>query len=335
MSALSVLNPTLLDLAKLTDPNGQPAMVVEILNQHSPMLMHMSFQQGNLPTGHRHTIRTGLPEPTWRKLYGGVMPSKSTTAQVTDNCGMLEAYAEVDAALLGMAANPAAFRLSEDRAHIEGMGQAMQRTIIYGNEGSQPEAFTGLAPRYNSLSAANSYNIIDGGGTGDDNASIYLIIWGDSTCFGIVPRGSTAGIKVTDKGIVTVEDVSNGSNAGRAEMARTHYRWDAGLSLRNWQGVVRICNIDRSALSATIATGADLSDLMFEATERLMEVPGGHRVGWYMDRSILTMLRKQVSHKTKESTLDWTDVGGKKIQAFQDFPIFRTDAMKVDEARVV
>ncbi len=335
MSALSTLNPTLLDLANSIDPKGQQAIVAEILTQQNPALTHMSVMEGNLITGHKHTIRTGLPEATWRKLYGGVLPSKGTLASITDNCGMLEAYSEIDAALLRLAPNPQAFRLNEDRAHIEGMGQTMARTLFYGNEGSQPEAFTGFAPRYNSLSAANAENIIDGGGTGDDNASIYLVIWGPMTCFGIVPRGSSAGIRVSDKGIVTVEDVSNGSNTGRAEMARTHYAWDLGLAVRDWRAVVRIPNIDRSALVRTAASGADLTDLMFSASERLMEIPGGHRACWYMDRSILTMLRKQVSYLTKESSLGYADVGGKKIQAFQDIPIFRTDALKADEARVV
>ena len=55
--------------------------------------------EGNLETGNKTTVRTGLPTPTWRKLYGGIQPAKSTTAQVQDSCGMLEAYAEIDKAL--------------------------------------------------------------------------------------------------------------------------------------------------------------------------------------------------------------------------------------------
>lgn len=335
MSALSALNPTLLDLAKVTDGNGQIAQVAEILNEVNPILDHMTWQVGNLVTGHRHTVRTGIPAPTWRKLYGGVKPTKGTTAQVTDNCGMLQAYAEVDAKLLSLAADPAMWRLQEDRAHIEGMMQEMANTLFYGNEGTQPEAFTGLAPRYNDLSAPNAENIIDGGGTGSDNASIWLAVWSPLTGFGIVPRGSQAGLKVTDKGIVTIEDASDGSNTGRMEAARTHYEWDAGFTVRDWRYFVRIANIDRSALVRTAASGADLTDLMFTATERLPEIPGGARVAWYMDRSIRTMLRKQVSYLTKESTLSSVDVGGKKIQAFQDIPIYRVDALKADEARVV
>jgi len=93
MATLASNNPTLLDLAKRLDPDGKIAAVAEILNETNEVLMDMTWLEGNLPTGHRTTIRSGIPVPTWRKLYGGVQPTKSTTVQVTDNTGMLEAYA--------------------------------------------------------------------------------------------------------------------------------------------------------------------------------------------------------------------------------------------------
>ena len=231
MSALAASHPTLLDLAKRLDPDGKIDVIAEILTQENPILEDLSFVEGNLPTGHRTTIRTGLPTPTWRKLYGGVQPTKSNTAQVTDSCGMLEAYAEVDKALADLNGNTAAFRLSEDRAHIEGMAQELASTIIYGNEGDQPEAFTGLAPRYNSLSAANADNIVSAGGTGSDNTSIWLVVWGDQTLHGIYPKGSRAGLDMQDKGQVTIENVDG--SGGRMEAYRTHYRHDCGLTVRD------------------------------------------------------------------------------------------------------
>ena len=160
MATLSTTNPTLSDLAKVTDPDGSISDVVEILNATNEILTDMSWMEGNLTTGHRSSIRSGLPTPTWRKLYGGVQPTKSRAVQVTDNCGMMEDYAEVDAALVGMAGDPAAFRLQEDRPHIEGMNQEFASTLFYGDESTAPEEFTGLAPRYNSLSAENGDNML-------------------------------------------------------------------------------------------------------------------------------------------------------------------------------
>jgi hypothetical protein len=343
MATLTTQNPTLLDVAKRTDPDGKIATIVELLAATNPVLQDMSWVEGNLPTGHRTTIRTGLPTPTWRKLYGGVTPTKSTTAQVTDSCGMLEAYAEVDKALADLNGNTAAFRLTEDQAHIEGMSQEMAQTLFYGNEGSEPEAFTGLAPRYNSLSAQNADNIIVGGGSGSDNTSIWLCVWGPRTGFGIYPKASQGGLQMTDKGQVTVEnatDYSGGAvGGGRFEAYRTHYRWDAGLTIRDWRYFVRIANIDYSTLfvdgTATDRANAQkaLINLMVQATERIPNFGAG-RAAFYMNRRLREALRLGILEKVS-SNLTWETVAGKRVMVFDDIPVMRTDALTNAEATVV
>jgi hypothetical protein len=332
MAALSVANPTLLDLAKVKDPNGSIASVVELLTATNEILQDMTFMEGNLETGHRSTVRTGLPAPTWRKMYGGVQPNKGTTAQVTDNCGMMEAYAEIDKALADLNGNAAAYRLVEDSAHIEGMNIEMADTLFYGNEGSEPEAFTGLSPRYNSLSAANAENIINAGGVGADNNSIWLCVWGPTTGYGILPKGSEAGLKVRDLGEVTVENVDG--LGGRMQAYRTHYRWDAGLTIRDWRYFVRIANIDKSATLFDAASGPNLPNLMFEAIERIPNLSAG-RANFYMSRYLRTRLRQQSAAAVKSSTLTVEMVGGIPVSMFHGIPIRRTDALSADEALVV
>lgn len=331
MAVLAVTNPTLMDLAKRTDPDGKIATIIELLNQDNGILDDMSWVEGNLPTGNRTTVRTGLPAPTWRKLYGGVQPGKSTTRQITDNTGMLEAYAEVDKALADLNGNTAAFRLSEDKAHIEGMMQEMAQTIFYGNEGTEPEAFTGLAPRFNSLSAENGQQIIDAGGIGTDNGSIWLVVWDTDKCHGIIPKGSNAGLQHKDLGEVTIENVDGAG--GRMQAYRTHYRWDAGLTVRDWRYVVRVANIDKGDLVKTAATGADLTDLMVQAVERVQGLSG--RPVFYMSRSMRSMIRRQMIDKVKNSSLTMEEIAGKRIPAFDGIPIRRVDVLATDEARVV
>lgn len=335
MPTLAANNPTLLDLAKRLDPDGKIAQIVEIMNADNPVLDDMSFVQGNLETGHRTTIRTGLPTPTWRKLYGGVQPTKSTTAQVTDSCGMLEAYAEVDKALADLNGNTAAFRLSEDAAHIEGISQKIASTIFYGNEGTEPEAFTGLAPRYNSLSAQNADNIIDFGGTGSDNMSIWLCVWGPQTGHGIIPKGSTAGLQMNDKGQVTIENVDG--NGGRMEGYRSHYRFDCGLTIRDWRYFVRIANIDYSVLNAgdagAVTAQKALINAMIKASERIPTIGKG-RACWYVPRNIRENLRLGILEKVSNN-LSWETVEGKRVMTFDDIPVKRSDALVNTEARVV
>jgi hypothetical protein len=331
MATLSVTNPTLLDLAKASDPDGKIAAIVEILNETNEILEDMTWMEGNLLTGHRTTIRSGIPAPTWRKLYGGVQPNKATTLQVTDSCGMLEAYAEVDKALADLNGNTAAFRLSEDRAHIEGMNQEIADTIFYGNETTEPEAFTGLAPRFNLTTAANGENIIPGGGVGSDNQSIWLVVWGPNTVHGIVPKGSKAGIQQRDLGEVTIENVDGAG--GRMQAYRSHYRWDAGITVRDWRYIVRVPNIDKSLLTNDLSTGANLCDLMVRAIEMIPNLGAG-RPAFYVSRQLRSVLRRQIINNVKNSSLTMDTVAGRKVVSYDGIPVRRTDAISADEALV-
>lgn len=334
MAILTNNNPTYLDYAKSLDPNGQVATVIELLNETNEILADITAMEGNLETGHRTVVRTGLPVPTWRRFYGGVQPTKSNRAQITDTCGMMEAYSEVDKALADLNGNTSAFRLSEARAELEGMSQSFAETLFYGNTSINPERFDGLAPRYSDLSADIGDNIIDAGGTGADNRSIWLVVWGPNTCHGIYPKGSQGGIQVNDKGQVTIEDASNGSNTGRMEGYRMHFRMDAGLCLKDWRYVVRIANIDKSDLRADAATGANLPGLMFEALELIPNLNSGRPV-FYMSRDVRTVFRQQLSELTKNSTLTYENVGGHRTAIWNEVPLRRCDVLATDEARVV
>jgi hypothetical protein len=340
MPVLATTHPTLLDLAKRQEPDMKIATVVELLNQTNEVLDDMVWIEGNLPTGHRTTVRTGIPAPTWRKLYGTVQPTKSQTAQVTDNCGMMEAYAEVDKALVDLNGNTAAFRLSEEMATIEGINQELSRTIFYGNEGTLPESFTGLSPRYSTtVGAANAENILKAGGAGSDNGSIWLVCWGPNTVHGIIPKGSRAGLQITDKGQVTIEDLNN-NGGGRMEAYRTHYRLDAGLSLRDWRYVFRIANIDKSDLSfvfnaGTFATGANLPDLMYQAMRKIPNLNAG-RCAFYMSRDMATAVSRQRAAMGNANYVNADNVRGdlRWAETFHGIPIRRVDSLAADEALV-
>jgi hypothetical protein len=329
MALLPVSNPTMADVAKRLDPDGKIDTIVELLESTNEVLTDLTVMEGNLPTGHRTTVRTGLPEATFRRMYGGVQPGRSTTAQITDNCGMLEAYAEIDKALADLNGNEAAFRLSEDSAHIEGMSQKMATTLFYGNEGVTPEAFTGLTPRFNSLSAQNADNIINAAGAGSDNTSIWLCVWGPNTGHGIYPKGSKAGLKMEDKGQVTIENVDGAG--GRMEGYRTHYRWDLGLCVRDWRYFVRIANIDVSDLN-TIANTKNLINWMVMAAERIPSFGKG-RAAFYVNRTIREKLRLGILERVA-SNLAGEPVPGKRVMTFDDIPVRRTDALINAEAVV-
>jgi len=332
MATLAANNPTLADYLKSLDPDGNIAPVIEILNETNELLDDITFMEGNLPTGHRSVIRTGLPAPTWRKLYGGVQPTKGTVTQVTDNTGNLEAYAEVDKDLADLSSNTAAFRMQQASAHLEGMSQTLVDTIFYGDEAVYPERFTGLAPRFNDPSAENGENMIDAGGSGSDNASIWLVGWGPMSCFMFHPKGSQAGLQRTDKGQVTIEDVDG--NGGRMEAYREHFKQQAGLCLPDWRYVVRIANVDKSALTKDASAGADILDLMTQAIELLPSNLANVRPVFYVPQKIRSVMRRQIVNKVAASTLQMGEVAGKKVVMFDDYPVRRCDALAGDEAAI-
>ncbi|EOK4034445.1 major capsid protein [Escherichia coli] len=328
MAVKGINAATLTDVAKRLDPNGKIDKIVELLAQTNPILQDMMFVEGNLPTGHRTTVRTGLPATTWRLLNYGVQPSKSTTAQVTDACGMLEAYAEVDKALADLNGNNAEFRLSEDRAFIESMNQNMAETLFYGNTSLNPERFMGMAPRYNDKSAANGKNIIDAGGTQTDNASIWLMCWGENTVHGIYPKGSKAGLQHNDLGEQTLID----ANGGKYQGYRTHYKWDTGLTLRDWRYCARIANLDVSDLSGGSASAADIVKLLIKAVHRIPNLQMG-RAAIYMNRDIAEYLDVQAVEKPSLG-IKVKETEGIYWRDFRGIPIRECDALLNTESRV-
>ena len=286
MATLANTSLTLADWAKRTDPEGRVPVVAELLSQSNEVLEDCVFKEGNLPTGERVVIRTGLPTVYWRALNQGIPNSKSTTAQVDEACGILEARSEIDKDLAMLNGNTAQFRLSEDQAFLEAMNQTQATTLFYGNPGTDPKQFLGLAPRYSSLSAANAQNILSAGGSGSDNTSIFLVVWGDNTAYCPFPKGSKAGLMHEDLGEQTVYN----SDGTRMQALATRYQWKNGLVVKDWRYVVRIANIDVSDLIAQANTQASTAStaiikLMARALYRIPNMSMG-RAAFYMNRTV-------------------------------------------------
>lgn len=319
-------SPTLIDYIRRQAPDGKIAKVAEVLARTNEVLEDAVWVEGNLPTGHRTTIRSGLPSVAWRLLNYGVQPTKSTTVQVTDTCGMLEGYSEIDKDLADLNLRAGEFRVTEDAAFLEAMNQEMAQTIFYGDTRLAPEKFLGLSARYSDTTAENGANIVKAGGSGDDNTSIWLVVWDQSTCHMIFPRGSLGGLNHNDLGEVTLEDASGGKYQGY----RSHYQWKAGLTLRDWRYVVRIANVDVSDLSS--ASAADLIDTMVSAYHKVPNIKMG-RAAWYCNRTIATFLHKQARDE-KNVYLTMDSVGGAPVTSFLEIPVRRCDALLDSEKAV-
>lgn len=330
MGALGVGNLNLLDQAKRTDPSGRIANIVELLSQQNEALQDIVWREGNLATGERSTVRTSLPTVGWRTLNAGTTPSKSTTAQIDDQAAILEAWSEVDVDVMSLNGNSAAFRMSEASAFIEAMNQEMMRVLFYGNGGLNPEQFTGFSPRFNLSTASNGSNVIKAGGSGADNASIWLISWGDQTVSGIFPKGSTAGLIHEDFGVVTAE-VTAGLPGSRMRVFQERFQWKAGLAVKDWRYIVRICNID---ISDTDAAGIKtIINNMETAVETLPNRLG--KPVFYMNRTMRRLLRREARESVGSGGgLTYENFDGKRVLVFGDVPVRIVDQLTNTETVV-
>jgi hypothetical protein len=325
---------TLADVYKQTDENKDIADIIEILHQRLDLLEDAPAMECNMGARHLTTVRNGLPTPTWRKLYQGVQPGKGTTTQVTDTTGMMESWSETDAKLLRLSKNPGKLRMNDARAHLEGMAQECAEVILYGDIATQPEKFTGMAPRFDTPSAGNGKQLVNGGGAGGVNTSIWFVTWGENTCHLLYPEGTQAGIRRQDLG----EETKEKADGSMYRVAREKFEWDVGLSVRDWRGVSRICNIDVSELgsdpTASGYAGADLIDKMIDAYYLLdnPNQPQG-RTAIYTSRRVATFLHKQASNK-KNVNLTLETVQGKPMVSFLGHPIRRMDALLETEAAI-
>lgn len=259
--------PSLIDAASRTDPNGNIPIIAEMMSQHLSIGKSLPYMEANEMTGHNFVFRTSIPTGAWRSYNQGTPYGKSTTAKSRVGMGMLRGYSQIDRDLANHTGNAQRFRETEDMAFLEGMGQTIEKTLIYGNTATSPNEFMGLATFYNTLTASNAQNaanVIDGGGSGSDNSSMWLIGWGLQSIFAVYPRGSKAGLNMEDKGSVVPAYDSAGN---RFEAWTTWFGQDIGLVPMDWRYAVRVANLDTTAAAGGLASAAppDLFALMANA----------------------------------------------------------------------
>lgn len=331
MATLGASFVDLIDVYKLQDGQGNFVPVIEMLMEMNPMLDDAIAMECNKGTTHLHTVRSGLPTVTWGRLYQGIPNSKSGTAQVEDTTGFVEGLSTVDSRLLELSTNRGAVRLSEAQSYIEAMSNEVASKIIYGNSASDPEEFMGLAPRFNDTSAANGNQIIDAGGTGSDNTSVWFVTWGDNQCTLLYPKGTQAGVQREDMGKQRVLDGSG--NAYYAEEEK--FTWHIGVAVRDWRYVSRIANIDVSLMQAGSVA---LYDFMRKAYYKLQNrrVAGG-KLAIYCNRDVLEALDALAVNAGASDNfvrLKPMEIEGKEVMTYRGIPIRETDAIVNTEAQV-
>ena len=337
MAILEQRYPTLYDLAAMPE-NSEYADMINMLAQVNPVLEDALQLPANRGTYNETYVRTGLPSVTWGRLYKGVPASKGTKQMVKDTPGMANSAAEVDSRLVDIyekADDKASIRLDLAADHLEAMSQEVALAFFYHDSAVDPAKPTGMAPRFSSLSAENGKQIIDGGGTGANNTSVWIITFDRRSVYMFYPKGFHAGIDRKDRGEIQSLD----TNGDKFFVYREDFSWHFGITVRNWQYVARVANIDVTTLTNDAATGAKLINLLTEA----YYVHKGRRLAMgktfmYANTTIVKFLDYQARLQAGQNmllTMGQVGPNAKEVVQFRGIPVRETDAILNTEARVV
>ena len=304
--------------------------IVDLLAQSNVIIEDAVVRECNEGSTHKTTVRNGLPEVEFRKFYQGVSASKGEYTQITDTTGMLEVYSQVDKSLADLEGDTDQFRMNEATAFLESMNNAVQENIFYGSKATNPAGFDGLSVRYSKLSADKKsigYRVLDAGGSGNTNTSIWFVTWGDLHTHLLYPKGSQMGLVHEDKGAQTASDASG----NMYEVYRDHFKWDVGMTVRDFRSNARIANIDVTTLSGNSAP--DLIKLMIEAYHRIKRYAKTGNTVIYCNETIETYLHFQAINKSNVN-LSFADFAGRPIVAFMGIPVKCADQIVNTEKAV-
>lgn len=328
MATLTSIYPTMLDLARMFDPDGKTlAQIVPVLHEKQELLGKLGWMEANSKWSHRNTYETSLGTPSLTEVNGVFLPTKMTTAQSQDGMAEMQDYSVVDPILADASGNRDQYRMNVDARKMEAFAQKFGDLFYYGNANLSAKEFTGMAARYaakyGTYATETAENVIAGGaseGTGTCT-SIWIHTLTPRALMGIYRPGTRAGFQVTNRNLQTMGDATN----GYGERLVTHYRWSCGITNIDWRGTSRIGNIDVTALTKNATTGADLPDLIMQAIEVTSDVPGEKVL--VCNRDTKSWLRRQITNRVINGTMTTDTVSGKEVMRISECQVLRCDSI--------
>ncbi|RSY83121.1 hypothetical protein DAH66_12695 [Sphingomonas koreensis] len=344
MAARNGALATLVDVTATYGEAGESqGQVAEILTKDNPILEDIPWKEGNLLTGERTWVRTGKPTPQYRRYNQGVKKSKGTVGSFDETAAQLAGASQMDRALAILGGNPAKARMSFAKPWFDAMNEVFTERVFFGNAYFESKEFTGLAPRFNDLAGPTGKQIIDCGGTGIDNRSLWLVNWDEEKVGGLFPQGSKAGLLHMDTTAKTspgpdgypIGDIVQDENGDDYLAYSDWWQWDHGLFVKDPRAVVRGANIDYSLLKPDRTTGADLEDILIQMYHRVPHI--GPNAAFYVPGTFGAMIHRQALHdaRTGRGMLGFEKIGGKSVPTIMEVPIRSLDVLNIDEARVV
>lgn len=325
-------------LAARMTHNQEIIDVAEVLNETNDIVADAIVQRGNDITSHVISRRTRLPGVQWVKAGNGWNATTGLLNQIREEMGMLKARYLVPEDVIRIQPDPAKYRMQQERAYIESMGQELANTLV-GNVSSgslspavaPPEEFAGFQLRYPSLSTADTAYVLNNGGSNSGgHTSIWFVQWAPGKVYLIHPRNTDGGgLKKKDEGrqLVSGDNAIASTSVGVAGQNPTNqlwaliteFSWDVGLAIEDTRTVKRLANID---------TAANSSDSLNE--DFIIQIRNNFKtndmISMYVNETVFTQLQILAKDKTN---VHWTENNpfGKPQMFFLDMPVRRCDAI--------
>ena len=337
---------TLLELAKRTNM-GALVAIVEVLDETNEWLEDAIWLEANQPMSHITTQRTSKPSGTWRKLNEGVAPESSSTNQITEGIGILEAYSRVDVMLAKLSGNINRFRSGEDKAFVQGLSEELSKVMFtdetgsatialpYGTIDNHPERFNGLPAR---LDDAGLFNVHPQGSAQalTDDTSIYVVQWGEDKCHMIYPKGSpTVGVQHQNLGEQTIDVTTVAGTPSLMQAFVSHFILNPGFVVRDDRCIRRIPGFKTSMIKGVTYsfhdTGHPGHHKLIEVLNALPYKGLGARI--YANNTLKTQMDILAVDKNNVmyNIENWS---GRPITTFKGVPVRRVDAIKNAENRL-
>lgn len=345
---MSTLTPgvfTYSEWALRHDPSGRLSTLVNLLSQNNGMLEDMLSVECQSGNAYEFTQVVKLPTPSQRSYNQGITATLAGVAKQIQTCAEYDDLITLDNSLARLGGTMADLRAQETALHAQGMSQKVAYDLFYANNATNPQSFTGFSNIYNTVTTSTSQianNVIDCGGTGSTNSSIWLITWGPKQIHTIFPNGMPAGLQMIDRGLQNTYDAN-----AKVFLGWQHWlQWNLGLAIHDWRYAVRACNIDVSLLRAK--TGLDLISVLAAMVYKPPVMPAGvapvqtaddptvtiGRSAFYCNRTIMAALDLQAQNKTN-ALLTIEQWAGRPTLTYRGIPVRCADALLTTETQVV
>ena len=295
-------------------PDGNLLSIAEALNEMNEILPDAYMKQANDVFSHLEGVRDRLPTVSSRNFNTGSTRTSSKVRDIREQLTILEPWIEQDEAIVEKQPSVSEYLAEEWMAFGEAGIQEFARQLFYGNPSSDAREITGLSNRSDWDAAADSY-VIDVGGSGSDNASLWIIEWGPGRTTLLYPRGhESVGIKEDDLGKYRITDSSNNPYMVYGYRVLMEF----GITIPDTRAVQRLASIESDGSSNNLVDSAKVREIV--RAKNKLPASGQRNTVIYVNRDLKAQFDIYALEKSNGFYMLDNLTGG-PMTSFQGIPI--------------